>query len=281
MAPIRLRPRSIAARIVRTAAVEAGIDRLADQEMADIEFGNLRQSGDPFGGDEIEPVAGMDFEARILRHHGAADDALEFGRRGRAIARRQRVAPGAGMDLDHRRTDGDGGLDLLGRGGDEQRNPNAGGGQFADGGTQGLALACSIEAALGGALLPPLGNDAGGVRLELARDADHFRRRRHFEIERLVDALLEPNHIVIDDVAAILAQMRGDAVGAGGDRNLGGLHRIGMPAAARIAHGRDMIDIDAEADGLSRHAYPFTRSALATTFFARNCEMIEVRCLRL
>jgi hypothetical protein len=26
---------------------------------------------------------------------------------------------------------------------------------------------------------------------------------------------------------------------------------------------------------------PLTRSALATTFFARNCEMIDVRCLRL
>ena len=51
------------------------------------------------------------------------------------------------------------------------------------------------------------------------------------------------------DVAAILAQMRGDAVGAGGDRDLGGVHRIGMPAAARVAHGRDMIDVDAEADG--------------------------------
>jgi len=31
----------------------------------------------------------------------------------------------------------------------------------------------------------------------------------------------------------------------------------------------------------SERTYPFTRSALATTFFARSCEMIEVRCLRL
>ena len=128
---------------------------------------------------------------------------------------------------------------------------------------------------------------------KLAGDADHLRRRRHFEIERLGDAFLEADDIVVDDVAAVLAQMRGDAVGAGGDGDLGGLDRIGMMPAARIAHGGDMVDIDAEADGRSGHIrcqpiavcpaspYPFTRSALATTFFARNCEMIEVRCLRL
>ena len=83
----------------------------------------------------------------------------------------------------------------------------------------------------------------------LAGDADHLRRRRHFEIERLCDALLEPGDVVVDDVAAILAQMRGDAVGAGRDRDLGGLHRIGMAPAARIAHGGDVVDVDAEANG--------------------------------
>ena len=66
---------------------------------------------------------------------------------------------------------------------------------------------------------------------------------------------LEPRDVVIDDVAAIFAQMRGDAVGAGSDRDLGGLHRIGMLAAARIAHGGDVIDVDAEAERSgSRHA---------------------------
>ena len=65
---------------------------------------------------------------------------------------------------------------------------------------------------------------------------------------------LQPRDVVVDDVAAILAQMRGDAVGAGGDRDLGRLHRIGMPAAARVAHGGDVVDVDAEADGRrSRH----------------------------
>jgi hypothetical protein len=57
-----------------------------------------------------------------------------------------------------------------------------------------------------------------------------------------------------------------------------------------------MIDVHAKANGKNGHRgrhqinavaergigpYPFTRSAAATTFFARNWEMIEVRCLRL
>ncbi len=104
-------------------------------------------------------------------------------------------------------------------------------------------------------------------------------------------------HVRIEDVAAVFAQMRGDAIGAGSDCDFGSLDRIGMPAAACVAHGGDVIDVHAESDREDSHIsrkvqsriwysaaspdYPFTRSAAATTFFARNCEMIEVRCLRL
>ena len=82
----------------------------------------------------------------------------------------------------------------------------------------------------------------------LQRDRDHLVGRRHLEIERLGDLRLEARHVVVADVAAIFAQMRGDAVGAGLDRDLRRAHRIGMPAAARIAHGRDVVDVDAEAE---------------------------------
>ena len=65
--------------------------------------------------------------------------------------------------------------------------------------------------------------------------------------------------IFVEDVAPILAQMRRDAVGAGLDRGERAAHGIGPRAAARIPQGRDMIDIDAEADatGLrAHHGYP-------------------------
>ena len=156
------------------------------------------------------------------------------------------------MNLDDRRADRGRRFDLHRFGGNEQRHANAGIGQPGDGAAQGVTLAGDIEPTFGRALLPPLGNHARGVRAHPARDLDHFRRRRHFEIERLADARLEPRDVVVDDVTAILAQVRGDAVGAGGDRDLRGLQRIGVAAAARVAHGRDMIDVDAEADGVMR-----------------------------
>jgi hypothetical protein len=47
-------------------------------------------------------------------------------------------------------------------------------------------------------------------------------------------------------VAAVLAQVRGDAVGAGRDGDVGGAHGIGMAAAARVADRGDVVDVDAE-----------------------------------
>src|SRR4051812_38467062 len=49
-------------------------------------------------------------------------------------------------------------------------------------------------------------------------------------------------------MAPVFAQMRGNAVGAGFLRQQRGAHRIGIVAAARIAHRGDMIDVDAEAE---------------------------------
>ena len=145
-----------------------------------------------------------------------------------------------------------------------------------------------VEPAFGGALGALFRHQADRVRLGRERDRHHLLGRRHFEIERLVDLRLQPRDVVVADVAAILAQMRGDAVAAGRDRELGRAHRIGMAPAARVADGGDVIDIDAEARARRSHsncpdlnrAYPFTRSAFATTGLARNCAMMAVRCLR-
>ncbi len=244
----------MADRIKRTAAPRPAKIASPIEKMADIEFDDRVEFGDLFRGDEIEAVAGMDFEARIPGLGGGARNAVEFRAGGRGVARSERFAPGAGVNLDHRRADRAGGIDLLRLGGDKERDPDAGAGQLADRAAQCLALAGGVETAFGGALGPPLGNDTGGMRAQLAGNADHLRRRRHFKIERLFDARFQPHDIVIDDMAAVLAQMCGDAVGAGRNRDLGGLHRIGMTPAARVAHGGDVVDVDAEADRRSGHA---------------------------
>ena len=54
----------------------------------------------------------------------------------------------------------------------------------------------------------------------------------------------------------ILAEMCGDAVGArfGGEQR--GADRIGIAAAARVAHGRHVIDIDPEAKSVAHFFKP-------------------------
>jgi hypothetical protein len=110
---------------------------------------------------------------------------------------------------------------------------------------QHLALTRGVKTALGGPLLPAFGDDAGGVRFELARNLHHLRGGCHFQVQRLANPIFQPGHVRIEDVAAVFAQMRGDAIGAGSDCDFGSLDWIGMPAAACVAHGGDVIDVHA------------------------------------
>ena len=117
-------------------------------------------------------------------------------------------------------------------------------------------LAGNIETAFGRALLAALGHETGRMRPGPHREGDHLLGRRHLEIERLGDVRLEARDVLVADVPAILAQMRGDAVGARFDRDLRRTHGIGMPPAARVTDGRDVVDVDAEAEVWRRwHAW--------------------------
>ena len=62
-----------------------------------------------------------------------------------------------------------------------------------------------------------------------------------------VDLRLEPRNVLVADVPAVFAQMRGDTIGTSCDGDLRRAHGIRMPSATRIADSRDVIDVDAEA----------------------------------
>ena len=79
-----------------------------------------------------------------------------------------------------------------------------------------IVQARDIEAAFGGPLLPLLGNDASRMRAVAQRDVDNLPGRRHFEVERHLEVAHQTRDVLVDDVPAIFAQMRGDAIGAGG-----------------------------------------------------------------
>ena len=163
------------------------------------------------------------------------------------------VAPAAGMDLDHGRAQACRHLDLGGIGGDEQRHPDAGIVQPRDEGRQRIVLADHVEPALGGEFLAALRHQAHGVGFGGERNPQHVLGRRHLEIQRLRDLGLEPGHVDVADVAAVLAQMRGDAVGAGLNGRQRRPHRIRPLAAPCVAQGSDVIDIDAEAERRNWH----------------------------
>ncbi len=141
-----------------------------------------------------------------------------------------------------------GGIHDLGLRLDEERDTDAGLREVLDRLAQtGRPCATDIEAALGGPLLALLGHEAGGVRAQPSGQADHLRGRRHLEVERHEDLAPQPLDVLVADVATILAKMRRDAVGAGQHREMGGPDRIRVGTAAGVPQGRDMVDVDAEA----------------------------------
>ena len=158
------------------------------------------------------------------------------------------------MDL-NRRAESGGHLDLRRVGGYEQRHPDAGIVQPRDEGRERVVLADHVEPAFGREFFPALRHQTDRMRSGRERNPQHVLGRCHLEIQRLGDFGLEAGHVGVADMAAVLAQMRGDSVGARLDRGQRGAHRIWPRAAAGVAQGGDVIDIDSEAQRWSFRHY--------------------------
>ena len=83
-------------------------------------------------------------------------------------------------------------------------------------------------------------------------DVDHLPGRRHLEVERHLELAHQSVDVGVDDMAPVLAQMRRDAVGAGRLGQARCAQGIGQGPAARVPHGGDVIDVDAETQGIGR-----------------------------
>jgi hypothetical protein len=98
------------------------------------------------------------------------------------------------------------------------------------------------------------------VRAVAQGDGQHLVGDRHLQVQGLAGLgaqLAQRGDVGIGDVAAILAQMGGDAVGAGRQGLARRADRIGMDPAAGVAHGGHVIDVDAEADGAGHRRFLF------------------------
>ena len=117
------------------------------------------------------------------------------------------------------------------------------------------ALAREVEPALGRHLRPALGHEHGCVGAQTARDTHHLVGRSHLQIQLHRHQRAEQLDVPIDDVAAVLAQVHGDAVGPAQLGLVGRPDRIGLrpigpgsldAPVSRLPDGRDVIDVDAQ-----------------------------------
>ena len=139
-------------------------------------------------------------------------------------------------------------LDCLRIGLDEQRHADSGAFQRLDKMAQMVLAAHHVEPAFGGFLLALLRHQAAGMRHMAQRDGEHLVGGRHLQVERPGQLALQAGDVGIGDMAPVLAQMRRNAVGAGLDGQMGGTRGIGVPTAARVTDGGDVVDVDAQAE---------------------------------
>lgn len=110
----------------------------------------------------------------------------------------------------------------------------------------GLEVPGDIKPSLGGDLLTSFGDEHGDMGAGGYGDGDHFRCRRHLEIEVHLHRLGQLLEVPVLDVAAIFTKVHGDALGSAELSLDGRLDRVGLPGPACLTHGRDMINVDAE-----------------------------------
>ncbi len=139
---------------------------------------------------------------------------------------------------------------------------------------QVIVLTGGVEPAFGRPFLALFRHDARRVRAMAQGDGDHLLGRRHLEIQRHLEIPHQTVDVGIDDVAPVLAQMRGDAVGAGRLGQACRPQRVGQMPAARVPHGGDVIDIDAETQMIGRSHTQLSRREV---WGAVNCGRVRRR----
>src|SRR5205814_7283751 len=104
-----------------------------------------------------------------------------------------------------------------------------------------------------------------------AGDADHLVGGGHLEVEADVRELAQAPHVLVLDVAAVFAQVAGDAVGAAQmrlDRRPDG---VGLVGAASLADRRDVVNVDTKLDHSSFSSMRTLR--VCSTWPCRRCPM--------
>ena len=105
-----------------------------------------------------------------------------------------------------------------------------------------------VQATFRGDFVPPFRHQHGHFRPDPAGDVDHFVGGGHFEVELDLREQAQLFNVVILNVAAVFAQVHGDAVGTAQMRFDGAPDGIGFVGLPRLADRGNVVDIDAQFD---------------------------------
>src|SRR6267378_2353989 len=183
--------------------------RAAHDAVPDVELLDL---GDGSNGLDIavgEAVAGVDGKARSAGVRGGAAQPRQS-----AVVLAPSVSVAAGVQLHGRHAERVRQVDRGPVGVDEQADTDSGALQAANRVADLGGAGPEGEPTLGGDLLAPLRDERRLERLHAARDPDDLPLGAELEVEDGGDAAGERADVRVLNVAAVLAQMDGDAVGA-------------------------------------------------------------------
>ena len=88
-------------------------------------------------------------------------------------------------------------------------------------------------------------------RADALGERHHFFGDAHFEVHAGLQHVLEQQHVALLDVAAVFAQVHGDAVGARFFGVQRGLDRVRVTGAPGLAQGGYVVDVHAEKNAIA------------------------------
>ena len=83
------------------------------------------------------------------------------------------------------------------------------------------------------------------MRFGVTGNRQHLFRNRHLQVHPGIQRLSQNTHVTVSDVAAVFAQMNGNAIGASLLSDKRRLNRIGISRTTSITQRGDVIDVDA------------------------------------
>src|SRR5919202_479660 len=197
---------------------EAGEDGAGDDVVADVELGDLGDGGDLRDVAVGQPVAGGDVQAVLRGERGGLAQAVEFGGDAHAplgvdgARAERRLGVGGRAELDLLRARLVRRLDLARLGVYEEADEEAVVAQAVDRAADRVEAGDGVQAALGRDLVGALGDERDGVGARVACDGDHLLGGGHLDVEVGGDRAPERVDVLVLYVAAVAAQVDGDAV---------------------------------------------------------------------